>query len=366
MWKHIILSRGEIGRTLSYNSQISGGVSMDKQKAKPTYITEEQKEQILKLHSEGWSTKQIYEKVGTTKSATYNFMRRMGLKSNNLKAFDPPTIDRIKELYLNGLAIEQIHSQHYPNIPAGTINHLLRRMGITRPNGHVPKFNQDYFEVIDSERKAYWLGFIMADGGIIEKVGVKGTITGKTLSVEIKKDDDYLLKELVKDLEADKKVKYCYSEKQRGEFKKPKHNAYIRFGSRKMCDDLEKYGIVPRKSLITNNIPDIPKEYIRHYIRGFFDGDGSVNVHKKWDVLTCVFYGTTETLEILQAQLMNDLDFKERVIVKQKNHNVSLYAFGSQEDVRAFYKYIYEGATIYLKRKKEVFDSHRIIKDIKI
>lgn len=333
---------------------------------KRSFMTEEQKNLILELHKEGWSTKHIYEKVGTSKHTTYSFLRKQGLKSHNSNIVTPPMRKRIEELYLEGLTIREINSKHFPELSEGTVNNVLRKLGITRPNGIVPNLNQDYFEVIDSERKAYWLGFIVADGCVTERIGVNQTVTGKKLRVEVKKDDGYLLEELAKDLDSDKEVKYCYSERHHGNFTKPKHNAYISFGSLKLCGDLAQYGVVPRKSLITDGIPtNIPSEYVRHFIRGFFDGDGSVNIRKSYDVLACAFYGTTEMLESVQDHLIEVLGFKRRKIIKQKEANVSLYQFASQEDVLAFYNYIYQDATVFLKRKKEVFDSHRLIQNVK-
>ena len=339
---------------------------MRKHKVKRSYMTEEQKAQIIELHKEGWSTKQIYEMVGTTKSATYNFMRKNGLKSNASKTTDPVLRKKIEELYLSGLTIKEINQKHLPNVKEGTINLVLRQAGITRPNGRKPSFNQDYFETIDDERKAYWLGFIMADGSIIEKTGVNGNVTGMTLRIELKKDDDYHLEAFIKDISSDNKVRYYYSEKDMGKdkFTKPKHNAYVSFGSRKLCKDLNKYGVVPRKSLIISELPNIPKEYMRHYIRGFFDGNGCVSLMKQYDGISCKFSSTYKFATVLRDYLVSEIGINNVKVAQSKECNVSQFSFSAKRDVVNFYNYLYQDATVYLNRKKDIFDNHRYIKDL--
>ena len=116
------------------------------------------------------STKQIYEQMGITKSQAYKAIRRMGLKSNCNRTMTPDSIKIIKEKYLEGETIEEITDKYFKDkYCSGEINMVLRKLGITRPNGIQAKINHDYFENIDSEHKAYWLGFIYADGSITKK-----------------------------------------------------------------------------------------------------------------------------------------------------------------------------------------------------
>lgn len=46
-----------------------------------------------------------------------------------------------------------------------------------------------------------------------------------------------------------------------------KHNTYISFHSKKIFYDLEKYGVVPNKTFKLNKLPNIPLQYMHHFIR---------------------------------------------------------------------------------------------------
>ena len=92
--------------------------------------------------------------------------------------------------------------------------------------------------------------------------------------------DKYILEEFAKDVETDLIVKnYEYEYKNRAN----KHNAIIQLYSKKMAEDLSKYGIIPNKTYTQNKLPNIPLEYMCHYIRGYFDGDGGISLIKPKD-----------------------------------------------------------------------------------
>lgn len=78
----------------------------------------------------------------------------------------------------------------YYNCSPGSIDGILKRNGIqkrsNKDNSRRFNVNHDYFEKIDSEEKAYWLGFIAADGYVN-----KANCVGVTLA---SKDHAHLLK----------------------------------------------------------------------------------------------------------------------------------------------------------------------------
>ena len=320
-------------------------------------LTQNQLEEIKRLNKEGWSTKQIYEQMGITKSQAYKAIRRMGLKSNCNRTMTPDNIKIIKEKYLEGETIEEITDKYFKDkYCSGEINMVLRKLGITRPNGTQAKINHDYFENIDSEHKAYWLGFIYADGSITKKVYEKGSYTYR-LRMELMFEDKYILEQMALDLESDLKPKEYYNDTSHFEgYNKPKHTAYIMFSSKKMGEDLVKLGVMPNKTLILKSLPSIPDNLMKHFIRGYFDGDGSVYLTKDNTIKTA-FYGTHGFINSIQDFLIKELDLTKKKITDQKEANVSFVGMAKQESEK-LYHYMYDEATIFLNRKYEKYNKY--------
>lgn len=316
-------------------------------------LTQEQIDKIIDLNQKGWSTKSIYETLGITKYQAYGTIRRHKLKSNCNKILTPLDIEKIQRLYLEGMTIEQIHQSFFKDkCSKGAINQVLRKLNITRQNGVQATINHDYFETIDTEHKAYWIGLLLADGSISKKVYKNGSYT-HNLRLELKASDRDLIEALVYDLESNKVVREYTSNSQRGRFK-DKHNAYVAFSSRKLGEDLEKYGIVPNKTHILKDLPQIPHELMRHFIRGYFDGDGSVYVDSKTNSLRTAFYGTHDFVANIQSFLQTELGFRDKKVHDQKEANVSFINYAKKES-EILYHYMYSEATICLERKLKVF-----------
>ena len=125
------------------------------------------------------------------------------------------------------------------------------------------------------------------------------------------------------------------------------HSCYIDLNSVKICKDLCKIGIVPNKSLVLNiNFSLIPKGLIRHFIRGYFDGDGSIchtiqDNKIRWQIS---FIGTKDFLTFFLKEF-------------NKNHQLSScgnnfrFNFSRFNDVKDIVNYMYDDCTIYLDRK---------------
>ncbi len=131
-------------------------------------------------------------------------------------------------------------------------------------------FNEHFFDVIDNSTKAYWLGFLMADG----------CNTGDELQVELSVKDKNHLSKLKKQLQATQSI----SHRKRG-----KHEMVsLRLASRQFCQTLTKLGCKQRKSF-TLRFPKISDLLARDFIRGYFDGDGCIHLrrdkrNKSWSI----------------------------------------------------------------------------------
>lgn len=190
--------------------------------------------------------------------------------------------------------------------------------------------NMKYFENIDTDSKAYFLGFIAADGCICDSRSTKGL----TITINIK--DRMILDSFKKELCSENPVKEL------------KNNNLIRFViyNKELTDSLAKYEILPRKSLLMSNIiVHIPKEFKYAFIRGYFDGDGSFSFDEKRKRGTIAIRGTNEfLLGIINTLNINTYCFKQYDSIP----NLSISA---KKNIKKFFELIYQNSTIHLDRK---------------
>lgn len=220
------------------------------------------------------------------------------------------------------------------------------------------KFNENYFEIIDTPDKAYWLGFIAADGYI-----TKRTQGQHVFGISLHEKEP--LEKLLICLESDKKIleydhsKTCNKYSNKIEYK-------LLFVSNKMVNDLEKNGIVERKTFkleFPYNI--ISKELYSHFIRGYFDGDGSVFYSSargvKNETLCVSICGTFNFLNSIKKEL-TFLKEDEKCLYKDERNETDTWNLKLYNQLRAlnFYNFIYNNLenNIYLLRKKKKFDDY--------
>lgn len=214
-------------------------------------------------------------------------------------------------------------------------------------------FNEDYFEKIDTEDKAYWLGFIYADGFIQSKRKHNSRKMGISLAI---KDRGHLVK-LNECLESSVPVKEYV---QTTGYSVGSTYCRVLYASEKLTDDLMRYGVFENKTDILDAPPDIPKQYIKDFIRGYFDGDGSVWRSKSNNQCHISIVGTDALLTFIMNHL-KDEGVIERMypLEKRKKHQtVSYFRFGGRIIAYKFLKYIYENAHTYLDRKYDIYSNY--------
>lgn len=231
-------------------------------------------------------------------------------------------------------------SQKY-GIRYDTISKNIRKLGIiTNPHGKI-RVNSNIFEKIDTEEKAYWLGFLYADGSVQNH------------------RKHYLRLELglqERDLNHIEKFKEFISSKHSIAYRESSKSHRIIFSDSKLCNDLVKLGCIPNKSLILKfpTEEQVPKEFISHFIRGYFDGDGYLSKPPK--ALTISLLGTLEFLNEL-TRILKKLNITTNVLKKDKRILSNTFYFDLCGDkARNFLSFIYNDSTVSLDRKKQLFN----------
>ena len=213
-------------------------------------------------------------------------------------------IEIIKNLISKGKNVREIAK--IIGVNAKTLSYRLQKLKLI-PNTirYILDINHTFFDLIDSEEKAYILGYILADGYIgIEPKKKNGKIYSysKRLCFSSSIDDFEVLDLIRSKICPNSKMKHIFNTK--GAILR-KEQISLRISSRTLIDILiEKYKIIPRKTYDTTfefPFETIPEELQRHFIRGFFDGDGCKGGTKKFagNINFCF------TSEIFMNQIIN-------------------------------------------------------------
>lgn len=323
-------------------------------------LTQEEKEKVITLYNEGVGKGKIARILKIHYSRIKAFFESEGI-GNRKRGIPQEYREHIYELYNSGLNSREIHEQYYPQFTGDQINYICRVKGITRPNGKIAHMNHNYFSVIDTPNKAYWLGLLTADGCVQHHVE-RGN--SWSISLSLMKEDRYLVEQLAKDIETNLIVKEYNNgsgfQRQDG---KPHIEERLLVYSAKMASDLGNYGVVPKKSLSLKRIADIPEELYRHYVRGFFDGNGSAtyywNKSKAHRCPRIIFYSTHEFCDSLASLLEKQLKVVHPKITDQKNEQISLFSYTNFKTIELLYDYFYSDLADdlhYCKRKRQVLE----------
>lgn len=143
--------------------------------------------------------------------------------------------------------------------------------------GHNQKnFNENFFKKWSSQM-AYILGFIAADGALID-----ARKSSRTCYTTLSSNDKELLESIKLYMNSSHPIssRPAHFNKFRNGTFFCKESFILRFGSKTMFQDLINLGITPRKSLRIK-LPKIPEKYFHLFLRGNFDGDGCINIYTR-------------------------------------------------------------------------------------
>ena len=226
-----------------------------------------------------------------------------------------------------------------------TLSDRLRDLGYEVINHqNKSKFNENVFDSIDTEEKAYWLGFIYADGTISSDPLKKGKKKSYTFELSLKESDSNHLEKLKELLGTPRPIL------------KSENRCRLLVNSKHFWETLNNYGCTPRKSL-TLEFPNIEifksPDLIRHFIRGYFDGDGCISYNNKsHTVMALSVLGTENFLTGIKNNLPVKFDYQ--LGHNNKSDITRILAINGKNGLEILF-YLYENSTIYLHRKFEKY-----------
>lgn len=245
----------------------------------------------------------------------------------------------------DGFKVKELSEKY--NIAEVTAYNIIRR-GAKEYKVANKKYtvNDNYFKTIDNEEKAYWLGFLYADGYVRMKYERSGELR---LKLGIKDREHIEL--FTKCLESNHPIKDTESTVFVNGKEHKSDVSLVSIYNTKIVKDLYEHGCTNAKTF-TIEFPELREDLVRHFIRGYFDGDGHISIKKnRKNAIAGLTSGSDLFIEYLNKHFIeNGIEFKISI-----NNNCKILYVYRYDDILNLYNYLYKDSNINLYRKKEKF-----------
>lgn len=292
---------------------------------------------------ETMSTKDVAEFYHRDRHTICNFAKKIGIYKKSEKLLPEEQEQKIADQYYSASSTDL--AKKY-GVSTSKVCQIWREAGLKGKVNRTYYLNESYFENIDSDDKAYWVGFIAADGCLYQPKDNRQDILSISLAI---KDKSHL-----------EKFKKCIeTKKPLSQGKHGKNNNFehvsLQISSNKISKDLQKIGITPRKTYHVQ-WPKIPEEFLPAYVRGYFDGDGCISHKIEQNNLHSVnvtMVGFVENMKNFQKYLLSKNIKSSIVFDKRKDRALDFCSLvlTNKKEKQKFLHLIYDNATIYLDRK---------------
>ena len=311
---------------------------------------------IIMDFKSGYSVLKISKKYDIPYKKVDNYLINNGYKVVKHTKLSKKQINQCVDMIKSGNSITEISDELKMDIDtirniANEYNLIISVKKVSRDIKNID-FNDNYFENIDTEEKAYFLGLIYSDGNVRDRNGKY------YLNIELKREDKYILEKFASELKCGNKI---YDRDRITNFGESHMSSFTSCNSKKIFDDLARFNIVPDKSHTTTsfiNIEElIPNSLIKHFLRGLIDGDGTISKRYTTRQNVIAIYQNEINFcyefDRLLKKSMNDYDLYENIIVN-KNTGVYNLRYRRIDDIKKICDFLYNGSSIYLKRKYQL------------
>ncbi len=308
------------------------------------HLTKIQRQQFIKDYQSNKITiKELSNKYKISPLTGSRLLKRYNIKIKRKKLSKKEEKALIKD-YLGDLSLKQIKQKY--DICDSVIYDTISSKNIKTGNKRKYKINLDFFKRIDTESKAYFLGLLYADGC---NNGADCT------SLTLQEQDKHILIKLKKDIKTNFELKFHERSKINPKWKNTYH---LELRNKVICEDLIKLGCMPNKTykLKFPTESQVPKHLLSHFMRGVWDGDGTIGLGKvtkqkynyAWCTLSVTKFFINDFIKFIEKELqINCTSYKPKI-----THEVILkVSICGPNQIKKFLNWLYCDANIYLKRK---------------
>jgi hypothetical protein len=236
----------------------------------------------------------------------------------------------IQEMYVAGATSYEI-AERYQCDPTA-IQYCLHKTGCIRPISDAKRqyhVREDAFAEVSDEATAYWLGFLYADGCVLEAQGIP-----QVLALWLAEKDRAHVEHCNGFLASDYPIRYDAKRRAHG----------VTIWSRALCQDLIRWGCTPRKSG-TLRWPDIPLALDAHFVRGYVDGDGSAFTTGRYSTPVLSILGNDKLIESLSLAIYYGTNATSSTHRHSKSRNAYYLVFHGEYAAKAVGDWMYRDAT---------------------
>lgn len=307
----------------------------------------DKEDQIIKEYLSGDGSEILAKRYGVSGSSILKSLKKHNVPIRPRKITSKDIKKRCIERYKNGASLEAAGAPD--GLSAASVLAYMEEYKVpTRSAEEVHRkypINEDFFDNIDTEEKAYFLGFLYADG-----CNQMEHFWSTVLSLEVA-DQEILQKFsnlIYKQPQHAKEQVKIYNREH--EHKGITASLYI--NSKHICQQMVKLGCVPNKTFLLKYPEWMPNYLHKHFIRGYFDGDGTINREKE-KLSGCKIISTQEFL--ISIKKISNIDCN--IYKENKNNDKNTYElyYSGNRNILLFLHWIYSGSTIYLKRKYDAY-----------
>lgn len=305
-------------------------------------------EQLQVLYKTGLDLSKIAETLCRSIPSVAMKCSNLGL-SERLTYWTEKDIEILKSEYVKRTSSRKIASMLNKDI--FSIRTKANELKITHPRLY--EVNHNYFEIINSQKKAYWLGWLITDGYIRSD--------SRRIVLKLAAKDIDVLEDLKHDLQADYPINY--ERPRKTIYKGIRVNGtgayYLAMTSEKMKNDLAKYGVIPNKTYICKFPHNLKEEYYPGFVAGAISGDGSISIYKKKNALAGNIVGTKELIESMKKILVTNTRYNNAKKILKRTDSKNLYSLCfSTGQVILLYWWFKENGISLMPRKNKIIEDY--------
>lgn len=267
-----------------------------------------------------------------------------------MRTFTQKDIQLAVELYNNGKQQREI--AQILECSQVSISNILKQQDIKTRIGKKITYtdiNTIFFKEINCEANSYFLGFLYADGNI------QTTNSAYCITLKLKSDDQCIIEKFRDIMSPSSPIKITQNKGSSNTY------SYFRVNQKEICEQLEALGCVPNKSLILTFPTQVPTNLIRHFLRGYSDGDGCIyknkfknkkTINTIWKIVSTKQF-CEQTAKILKNEL--DINCSQSLSRPKTNKITTVLSVGGNLQSRKVLDWLYQDATIYLPRKYDKY-----------
>lgn len=280
---------------------------------------------------------QIANELNITLATLERLVKKEKLK--NITKFNPSeeNIRWIKAMIFQGTTQKEIADKF--NIGITALQQFLKKQIIDTKNY---KVHHNYFCDINDEERAYFLGLFYADGYNHED--------NNQIKLKLHNKDYHIMETFAKALTYGDSLPPITKESTN-----KTDVSSVQLTSKQLCQDLKEHGCMQAKSLILRMPTRIKPELMRHFIRGYFDGDGSVyydGIKIKFNFTGCEIF-----IKELHAYLVENVGLSNIKPGNLIGTNAWQARYTKKTDIELIKLYLYADSNteLRLKRKYDKF-----------